>query len=450
MLLEFAGEAGELFPGLGEVVAAGGEAAGELGDAVGVGGSAGGDALELDGGLVGLCACFANLLVERVAACDARGVFVVHRFNSGGLGIDLSGERAISSAVRSLLGVHLRHAAGEHDAEPGAEFVAKCAVTLGLGGLALEGVHLAGDFVEDVVDTGEVLLGGLEAQFGETLLGLEAGDAGGFFDDGAAVEGLGAEKLADAFLADDGVGLATEAGAHEDVLNVAKAADFAVEEIFAVAGAEEAAGDGDFAGADWCAAELAAADLQDDVIWRCAGRRTRLLPLPPGLICGHMASPSMIVPGWASATASSVSAAFSARRAASSQSVSGVAFVDDDLWFAFETGAVVDLWVDEGERDLGHAGGLALTGAGEDDVFHLDAAEGLGGLLAEDPGDGVERCWTCRSHWGQRWRRCLRPESWTSVRSQKDLKPSIWTFLSLSKCDLCGRRIGEASPHLYD
>src|ERR1700733_3604468 len=26
------------------------------------------------------------------------------------------------------------------------------------------------------------------------------------------------------------------------------------------------------------------------------------------------------------------------------------------------------------------------------------------------------------------------PESWTSVRSQKDLKPSIWTFLSLSKC----------------
>src|SRR3984885_15331749 len=30
------------------------------------------------------------------------------------------------------------------------------------------------------------------------------------------------------------------------------------------------------------------------------------------------------------------------------------------------------------------------------------------------------------------------PESWTSVRSQKDLKPRIWTFLSLSKLDLCG------------
>ena len=54
-----------------------------------------------------------------------------------------------------------------------------------------------------------------------------------------------------------------------------------------------------------------------------------------------------------------------------------------------EAGAVVDLGVDEGERDLGHAGGLAVAGAGEDDVFHLDAAEALGGLLAEDPGDGV-------------------------------------------------------------
>src|SRR5271163_3016112 len=40
------------------------------------------------------------------------------------------------------------------------------------------------------------------------------------------------------------------------------------------------------------------------------------------------------------------------------------------------------------------------------------------------------------------------PESWTSVRSQKDLKPSIWTFLSLSKCDLCGENVefGEVSP----
>ncbi len=66
-----------------------------------------------------------------------------------------------------------------------------------------------------------------------------------------------------------------------------------------------------------------------------------------------------------------------------------VAVVDDDLGAAVEAGAVVDLGIDQGERDLGHAGGLAVAGAGEDDVFHLDAAEGLGGLLAQNPGDGV-------------------------------------------------------------
>src|SRR6266853_6716245 len=128
--------------------------------------------------------------------------------------------------------------------------VAECAVALGLGGLTLEAGHLAGNFVEDVVDAGEIEAGGFETEFCEALFGLETGDAGGFFEDGAAIEGLGAEELADALLADDGVGFAAEAGAHEDVLDVAEAADFAVEKVFAVAGAEEAAGDGEFAGTD--------------------------------------------------------------------------------------------------------------------------------------------------------------------------------------------------------
>ncbi len=166
--------------------------------------------------------------------------------------------------------VHLGHAAGEDDAEACAQLFAECAVTLGLGGLALERGHLSRDFLEDVVYAGEILLGGFEAELGEALLGLEAGDAGGFFDDAAAVEGLGAEELADALLADHGVGFAAEAGAHEDVLNVAQATDLAVEEVLGVAGAEEAAGDGELAGADGGAAELAAANFEDDVVL-CVG-----------------------------------------------------------------------------------------------------------------------------------------------------------------------------------
>ena len=171
---------------------------------------------------------------------------------------------AICAATVGLLGVELAHAAGQDDAQAGAQVVAQQAVTLGLGGLALERVHLARDLVEDVVDAREVDLGGLQAQFGEALLGLEAGDSGGLFEDGAAVHGLGAEDLADALLADDGVGLSAQAGAHEDVLNVAQAADLAVDQVLGVAGAEEAAGDGDLTGADRGAAKAAAADLEDD------------------------------------------------------------------------------------------------------------------------------------------------------------------------------------------
>ncbi len=42
------------------------------------------------------------------------------------------------------------------------------------------------------------------------------------------------------------------------------------------------------------------------------------------------------------------------------------------------------------QRHLGPAEGGAAGGAGEDDVLHLAAAQALGALLAEDPGDGVD------------------------------------------------------------
>ena len=51
--------------------------------------------------------------------------------------------------------------------------------------------------------------------------------------------------------------------------------------------------------------------------------------------------------------------------------------------------AVVDVRIDERERNLGHAGGLAVARAGEDDIFHLDAAQAFGRLLAQYPGDRV-------------------------------------------------------------
>ena len=52
-----------------------------------------------------------------------------------------------------------------------------------LGGLPLERIHLAGDFLQDVVDARQVLLGAFQLGFRQALARLELGDAGGFFDD---------------------------------------------------------------------------------------------------------------------------------------------------------------------------------------------------------------------------------------------------------------------------
>ena len=119
-------------------------------------------------------------------------------------------------------------------------------VALGFGGLALQRIHLAADFFQNVEDARQVLLRAFELGFGQPLLGFEFGDAGRFFDHGAAVLRFVAEDLADAALLDDGVAFRTEAGAHEEVLDVAQAGDFAVDQIFAFAGPEQAARDGDF------------------------------------------------------------------------------------------------------------------------------------------------------------------------------------------------------------
>jgi hypothetical protein len=391
MRLQFAGEDFKLGARLREVVVAVGDALGELGDAVRVGGGASSDAFELDGAGVGLGGGVANFAVELVAAGDTGGVLGVHGVEFGGLRVNQRTEAGDLGGGGGLLGVHLGEAAGDDDAQLAAQFFAQSGVTLGFGGLALENPHLARDFLEDVIHSGEILFGRLEAKFCEALFGLEAGDAGGLLDDGAAVERLGGEQLADALLADDGVGLASEAGAHEDVLDVAQAADLAVEQVLGVTGAEEAAGDGDLAGTDRGATELTAADLEDDVIGVRAGcggvdvcgffRRAFGLVGCTGLGLGDglfgllrsFGAQSRLVP-----VAGGVDGG------------DGVRGAGEDFALAFGEGvAVVHVGIDEGERDLSHAQRLAVAGAGEDNVLHLDAAEALGGLLAEHPGDGV-------------------------------------------------------------
>ena len=148
---------------------------------------------------------------------------------------------------RGLGGIALQQAvlAAEHDAQAGIELDFEFAIALGLGCLPLERIHLAGDFLQDVVDARKILLGAFQLGFGQALLGLEPGDSGRFFDDRAPVLRLGTEDLPDTTLLDDGVAFRPEAGAHEQVLDVAQAGGAPVDEVFAFARAVEAARDGD-------------------------------------------------------------------------------------------------------------------------------------------------------------------------------------------------------------
>ena len=151
-------------------------------------------------------------------------------------------------------------------------------IALGLGGLALQRIHLPRDFLENVIHAGQVQLGVFQARFGQPLLGLELGDAGGLFDDGAAIRGTAAQDLPDASLLDQGVGFRPQAGPHEQFLNIAQAAQLAVQQVFAVAGAEQAAGDHDLARVKLLLVELAAANLQHDLRRRRSCRRSARLP----------------------------------------------------------------------------------------------------------------------------------------------------------------------------
>ena len=105
----------------------------------------------------------------------------------------------------------MRELAGQHHAQLGAHLVAQPGVTLGLRRLPLQRIHLPRDFVEDVVDARQVQLGVFQARLRQPLAGLELGDAGGLFDDGAAVGRLAAQNLPDAPLLDDGVRLRPQA-----------------------------------------------------------------------------------------------------------------------------------------------------------------------------------------------------------------------------------------------
>ena len=115
-----------------------------------------------------------------------------------------------------------------------------------LAGLALQRADLPLDLADQVGHAQQVLLGGF--QFAQRLffLRLEFGDARGLLENHPPVLRLAGKDLRDVALGHDAVTGAAHARAHEQLLDVLQPARRLVDEIFAAAVAEDAAGDRDF------------------------------------------------------------------------------------------------------------------------------------------------------------------------------------------------------------
>ena len=126
-------------------------------------------------------------------------------------------------------------AAGEQHLLPAPHLVTQTLEPAGLGRLPLERAALLLDLEDDVVEAGEVLLGGVELELSGAAARLVLGDAGGFLDQLTAVGRPRAQDHPDLALLDDRVGLGAEPGVHQQLVDVAKPAVSAVDEVLALA-----------------------------------------------------------------------------------------------------------------------------------------------------------------------------------------------------------------------
>ena len=184
-------------------------------------------------------AVLANFGFDGVSALRALGVLGFGLLNGFSLQTHLFRDGADLRVERGALLLQLSKLAGQHQAQFGPHLLAQLGVALRLRSLALQRIHLPRDFFENVIHAGQVYLGVFQTRFRQPLLGFELGDAGGFFDDGPAIGGTAAQNLPDASLLDQGIRFRPQAGAHEQFLDIAQAAQLSVQQIFAFAGAEQ-------------------------------------------------------------------------------------------------------------------------------------------------------------------------------------------------------------------
>ena len=126
-----------------------------------------------------------------------------------------------------------------------ADMAGKIAIARGLARLALEAGKLALDFPDHVFQARQIGFRRAQAQFGFMAALMQAADAGGFFQNGAARQRLLADQKADLALAHKGGRTRARRGIGEEYLHVALAHVAAIDAIDAAGLALDAARDFD-------------------------------------------------------------------------------------------------------------------------------------------------------------------------------------------------------------
>ena len=119
-------------------------------------------------------------------------------------------------------------------------------VALGLARLNLERTHPRAQLAHDVLHALHVLGDALEAQLGFMLALAIAAGAGGLFEDGPALLGVGGQDGVDAALLQDRVTPAAQTRVEQHVLDVLQAAAGAVEQVLALTVLVQTPRDSDF------------------------------------------------------------------------------------------------------------------------------------------------------------------------------------------------------------
>ncbi len=117
------------------------------------------------------------------------------------------------------------------------------AVAVGLPGLTLQPLQLRLQLPAQILGAGEIGFGGAQLQLGLVAAGMQAGDAGGFLQDGTTVVRLGIDQAADRALAHQAGGMRAGGKIGEQRLHVARPRLAAVDAIDAAAAALNAPAD---------------------------------------------------------------------------------------------------------------------------------------------------------------------------------------------------------------